>query len=142
MIRLPGSNNKSGGINMSNKNYTKYSNPNFSNRPKKETVEKKEIVREPVTEVESVKEAFVESKPAESTNYEAPTNVTTKTGTVYNCSRLNVRKEPRKDAEIMTQIPKSTVVEIDYDKSTNLFYKISISSGIKGFCMRDYISVD
>lgn len=61
-------------------------------------------------------------------------------GVVSNCDRLNVRTEPSVDATIVCEITKATEVEIDTEKSTDDFYKISTASGIDGYCMRKYIT--
>ena len=65
----------------------------------------------------------------------------TVTGVVVNCERLNVRRNPRKDAPIVCAIDKNSEVEIDEDGSNQYFYKICTASGVEGFCVKDYISV-
>lgn len=65
----------------------------------------------------------------------------TVTGVVVNCERLNVRRNPRKDASIVCTIDKNSEVEIDEDGSNQYFYKICTASGVEGFCLKDYISV-
>lgn len=55
-------------------------------------------------------------------------------GTVVNCSRLNVRKNPSKHAPVVRVINAGDTVEIDHAESTNEFYKIE-----DGYCMRQYI---
>lgn len=60
---------------------------------------------------------------------------------VVDCNRLNVRKEPNTDGEILCEIKVGTSVVIDEDESTEDFYKIFTVSGIEGFCMREFISI-
>ena len=65
----------------------------------------------------------------------------TVTGIVVNCERLNVRRDPQRDAPIVCVINKNTEVMIDESGSTRHFYKICTASGIEGFCVRDYIAI-
>ena len=126
---------------MSNKHYTQYSKfsgeePMLVNNPELEvedTVEEK--VDEPIEgqivipEVEPiVPEAVVE-----------PEN--RKFGKVSNCKKLNIRKLPSRDAEIVSELVEGSEVMIDEKESTALFYKICTEHGIDGYCMKDYITV-
>jgi len=61
-------------------------------------------------------------------------------GTV-NCSLLNVRMEPKADAEILTTIKHGTKIMISESESTEDFYKVYNSSGIEGFCMKEFIKI-
>ena len=106
---------------MSKKDYTK-----FANKDEKEN-EKPEIIIEKPIEKEVPKDEH---------------KVELKIGTVVNCTSLNVRKEPNKNASIMCTIKVSEKVEIDESKSTNEFYKIFNSAGVEGYCMKNYISID
>lgn len=63
------------------------------------------------------------------------------TGVVTDCLKLNVRKAPNADAEIVSVIPALTEVTINPEESTNEFYKICTADGICGFCMKKYIAV-
>lgn len=60
-------------------------------------------------------------------------------GRVVNCDRLNVREEPDTDADVVCVIKALTEVEIDESESTDEFYKIYLSSGLEGYCMRKFI---
>jgi uncharacterized protein YgiM (DUF1202 family) len=61
-------------------------------------------------------------------------------GTV-NCSLLNVRTEPKADAEILMTIEHGTKITISESESTEDFYKVYNSSGIEGFCMKEFIKI-
>lgn len=65
-------------------------------------------------------------------------------GTVGNCERLNVRKEPAVGSEIVCVINKNTEVTIDKDANDD-FYKVRFKSdnrkSIVGYCMKKYIVV-
>lgn len=126
---------------MSNNHYTQYSKfsgeePMLINNPEHEvedTVEEKDdkpiegqIV---IPEVESiVPEPVVE-----------PEN--RKFGKVSNCKKLNIRKLPSRDAEIVSELVEGVEVMIDEKESTALFYKICTEHGIEGYCMKDFIKV-
>lgn len=63
-------------------------------------------------------------------------------GVVSNCTKLNVREEPSMDSDIVCEISKLTEVMINDDESTDDFYKICTDSGIEGFCMKQYVTVN
>ena len=129
---------------MSNKHYTQYSKfsgeePMLVNDPEfevEDTVEEKvdepiegqivipEVEPEPVSDPEPVVE---------------PEN--RKFGKVSNCKKLNIRKLPSRDAEIVSELIEGSEVMIDEKESTALFYKICTEHGIEGFCMKDFIKV-
>ena len=126
---------------MSNKHYTQYSKfsgeePMLVNDPELEVEEEnKEKVEESIEgqivipEVEPiVPEPVVESE-------------IQKFGKVSNCKKLNIRKLPSRDAEIVSELIEGSEVMIDEKESTALFYKICTEHGIEGFCMKQFIKV-
>ena len=56
-------------------------------------------------------------------------------------SRLNVRKQPSKDSEVLEVITKNSEVEIGLDGETDTFYKVRTKSGVEGYCMKEFISI-
>ena len=60
-----------------------------------------------------------------------------KTGKVVNCQLLNVRKRPKRDAEILRVIAKDDEVEIL--NTAGEFLRVKLSDGTYGFCMSTYI---
>lgn len=62
-------------------------------------------------------------------------------GHVIDCTKLNVRKAPDKDAEILGTIPHGAEVLIDESESTDDFYNVCAASGFDGFCMKQFIEV-
>ena len=60
-----------------------------------------------------------------------------KTGRVVNCQLLNVRKRPKRDAEILRVIEKDDEVEIL--NTVGEFLRVKLSDGTYGFCMSTYI---
>ena len=55
-------------------------------------------------------------------------------GAVVNCSRLNVRANPSKNADVVRIANAGETVQIDLTNSTDEWYKID-----DGYCMRQYI---
>lgn len=63
----------------------------------------------------------------------------TVTGTVVDCARLNVRKDPSATAPVLCMLNESTEVIVDEDNSTEDFYKVCTATGVEGYCMKDFI---
>ena len=63
-------------------------------------------------------------------------------GSVVDCIMLNVRKEPSIESEILCEISWSTELMVYEDESTDEFYKICTASGIEGYCMKKFISIN
>ena len=129
---------------MSNKHYTQYSKfsgeePMLVTDPElevKDTVEEK--VDEPIEGQIVIPE--VEPEPV-SDPEPAVEPENRKFGKVDNCEKLNIRKLPSRDAEIVSELVEGSKVMIDEKESTELFYKICTEHGIDGYCMKDYITV-
>ena len=62
-------------------------------------------------------------------------------GRVVRCAKLNVRKDPDADAEILGTIPAGVEVMIDESESTDDFYNVCAASGFEGFCMKQFVEV-
>lgn len=62
-------------------------------------------------------------------------------GVVTDCFRLNVRKEPNPDAEVLAVIDFLSDVTVDMNASTDAFYKVRTADGVDGFCMKKYIAL-
>ena len=60
-------------------------------------------------------------------------------GIVVGCEKLNVRKEPSINSEVVFQFPCNMEVEIFIDKSTEDWFYACNAAGIEGFCMKKYI---
>ena len=63
-------------------------------------------------------------------------------GVVANCVKLNVRNAPNANAPVVCTIPRGTEVEVIEEESTDEFYKVYTASGIEGFCMKQYVTVE
>ena len=115
---------------MSKKRYTQYSK--FSGE-------------EPETEVEE--ETVEEEQPLEGQTTipevepEVPTSETHKFGKITGCKKLNVRKLPSRDSEIISELVEGSEIMVDDNESTALFYKICTEHGIEGYCMKNFIKV-
>ena len=136
---------------MSNKHYTQYSKfsveePMLVNNPELEVEEEiKEKVEEPIEgqivipEVEPIVPEPVIPEPVIPEPVVEPEN--RKFGKVSNCKKLNIRKLPSRDAEIVSELIEGSEVMIDEKESTALFYKICTEHGIEGYCMKQFIKV-
>ena len=112
---------------MSKHNYTQYSNANkYDNKPK--TEEMTEPV-EPIVEVKMVEET-VNTVPIPKTI----------NGVVANCTKLNIRKGPSTNAEILGIVNVDSEMEIDMNKSNDKWFYVSTAVGIDGYCMRDFVN--
>lgn len=60
-------------------------------------------------------------------------------GMVTDCLKLNVRKNPSTDAEVLTIVDALSNVMVDMDTSTDAFYKVCTETGVEGYCMKKYI---
>lgn len=63
-----------------------------------------------------------------------------RTGVVFDCAKLNVRKSPASDAAILAEIPVGTKVQIFDKESTKDFHHVCTATGIDGFCMKKFIA--
>ena len=106
------------------KNYNQMSKKNYD---KTETVEQVEQVEIPV-------ETPVETEPIE------PAKSEPIEGTV-GCEKLNVRSDATVDSEPVGVINRDSKVFIYEDESTEEFYKVCTATGLEGYCMKKFISV-
>lgn len=90
---------------------------------------------------DSVKEEKVENTVTPEKPIEQAEPIKIVKGVVANCSRLNVRKEPKKNAEVSTIINVGDKVEVEPDVSTAKWYKVTTKSGIEGYCMKEFITL-
>ena len=126
---------------MSNKHYTQYSKfsgeePMLVNNPE---LEVEGTVEEKVDEPIEGQIVIPEVEPIVSEPVVEPEN--RKFGEVSNCKKLNIRKLPSRDAEIVSELIEGSEVMIDEKESTALFYKICTEHGIEGYCMKNFIKV-
>lgn len=60
-------------------------------------------------------------------------------GKVINCDKLRVRKEASAASEIIGFLNRKENVTILGSSRNKLFYKISSSSGLEGYCLKTFI---
>ena len=97
---------------MSKNDYTRYSNKR----------EKEFIKEETILDIETKPEPTI--------------------GSVVDCIMLNVRKEPSIESEVLCEISWSTEIMVYEEESTGEFYKICTASGVEGYCMKKFISIN
>ena len=111
-----------------------------------ETVEQ---VEETINEVEesteevikNIDEAIVESNKLE---IDENNNRNIAQATIIGYTKLNVRKNPYKDSEVVCIITKDSSITVDYNESTEDFYKVYVNVDnvpYEGFCMKEFISI-
>ena len=126
---------------MSKRNYSQYS--------KKNEAPVEEVAAEAVTPVEEIAEvtepaivvenAAPEIKIVEETVETVAVPETVK-GIVTGCTKLNVRKAAKLNAEPVEIIEAGAIVEIDPEKCTKDWFKVRTASGVEGFCMKKFIN--
>lgn len=127
---------------MSNKHYTQYSkfsseDPMTVNDVENETeeideIEESSVIEEPIEGQTIIPELEEELKNESEIR---------KFGKINGCKKLNVRKLPSRDAEIISELAEGSEVMIDEQASTALFYKVCTEHGIEGYCMKNFIKV-
>lgn len=121
------------------KNYHNYAKQFQNNNKAYEEPAIEEVVDSVEDPVEVTAEPEVEV--VEDTVEAAPELPTSVAGVVSGCKKLNVRVKPSKDAAIVTTIAEGTEVTIEQPISDDAFYKVTLASGITGFCMKQFIAV-
>ena len=87
--------------------------------------------------VEQIEEVVVE--PEEKTEEAVESEPVVK-GKVTDCIKLNVRKGALITSDVREVIEEGAIVEINEKRSTDDWYSVCTESGIKGFCMKEYIT--
>ena len=113
---------------MSNKNYNK----NYIPKEQHEDTIIKETERELVTNTAESSESDVKSEIAE-------TKPEQLLGVVFNCIRLNIRRNGNMQAPVIAVLKEGDTVIIDEEKSGNGFYRVATAS-VQGYCREDYIT--
>lgn len=126
---------------MSNHNhytsYNKMAMPNVADEVEAtvglvETEEQVELELEPEQIVEAVSEAIA----ADFT----PTNPEPKTG-IVTANKLNIRKLPALNAEVVAVVDKNTKLMIDPEYETVEWFKVCTAAGVEGYCMKKFVEV-
>ena len=102
------------------------------NQTSKKTYDKTESVEQIETPID---ETPIETEPIEQLTESEPIE-----GTV-GCEKLNVRSDATIDSEPVGIINRGSKVFIYEDESTEEFYKVCTATGLEGYCMKKFISV-
>lgn len=123
---------------MSKHNYSQYSNKQNYNQPKvEEEVKMVEEVVEPVMAAPEVKmEPVIEAKPESVVEAPKPKTVT---GVVTGCMKLNVRANPKSDADVLCILDADSKIELDMSKSNKEWYRVRTANGVDGYCMKKFV---
>lgn len=62
-------------------------------------------------------------------------------GVVTDCLKLNIRKEPNKDSDVVVIVTCLDELKIDPNASTDDWYAVCTVAGIEGFCMKKFVAV-
>lgn len=62
-------------------------------------------------------------------------------GVVSNCEKLNLREKPSKDAEVICMLDAGTELMIDVSESNDEWLSVYNTGGLKGFCMKNFVTV-
>ena len=114
---------------------------NYSRMAKEDTPE---IAVESVandSDFDEVEEEAIVGDAEEIVSEGEPARVTI-TGTVAGCEKLNVRKAPFANGEVVCVIAKGSIVVIDEIESTDEWYKVCAENGAEGFCMKKFINTE
>ena len=91
--------------------------------------------------IKNIDEAIVESNKLE---IDENNNRNIAQATIIGYTKLNVRKNPYKDSEVVCIITKDSSITVDYNESTEDFYKVYVNVDnvpYEGFCMKEFISI-
>ena len=91
--------------------------------------------------IKNIDEAIVESNKLE---IDENNNRNIAQATIIGYTKLNVRKNPSKDSEVVCIITKDSSIAVDYNESTEDFYKVYVNVDnvpYEGFCMKEFISI-
>ena len=93
-------------------------------------------------ETESVEQVEnpIDETPIETEPVEQPTESEPIEG-VVGCEKLYVRSDATVDSETVGVINRDSKVFIYEDESTEEFYKVCTATGLEGYCMKKFISV-
>ena len=101
------------------------------NQMSKKTYDKTESVEQVENPIDEIS---IETEPIK------PTKPEPIEGTV-GCEKLNVRSDATVDSEPVGVINRDSKVFIYEDESTEEFYKVCTATGLEGYCMKKFISV-
>lgn len=97
---------------------------------------KREMKTKPVEETKVEQSEVVANETAK------PETGSVEKGIVVDCTRLNIRKEPKKDAYIKAVVDAGAELRvIDSDKHAGDWYKVITANKVHGYCMKKYVKL-
>lgn len=101
----------------------------------------------PVSDEEQVivREETVAEAPVVETTVEKPVpkkKPKTVKGVVVGCAKLNVREQMNLGATVLDVLPVSSEVKVVADEVHDEWYHVFTKTGVEGFCMKKYISIN
>lgn len=124
------------------KDYTKYQGQRNNIKPLDEATNEKLVASEVVETEPVVEEEFLETvDKAAKTECDAEENNNV-IGIVIGCKMLNIRKSPSKDSDPVCTVDSGEELNINLSDSTDAWYSVSTSTGVKGFCMKEFVAVN
>lgn len=119
-------------------NYNEMSKKNNKVKTKPvEPVETETTETEPVKPVETETTETTETPETTETEPTKPESI----DGVVNCTKLYVRSDATVDSDPVGIIDRDSKVFIYEDESTEEFYKVCTATGLEGYCMKKFISV-
>ena len=94
---------------------------------------KSEVEQTPVSEPETIEEVVAEPVVQE--------EVTPVIGVVTGCGKLNVRKDPDINSDVVCEVVLKSELVINTDKSTSDWYSVCTAAGFEGFCMKKFVEI-
>lgn len=126
---------------MANHNYSQYSN-NKKNAAKTEIKVATTAEIKTTPEVKMVVETTEAAKPVlVHETVETKELPKTVTGTVANCSKLNVRAKGAMTADVVCVLDAGTTVNVNPAKSNREWVSVTTGAGDEGYCMKKYVNV-
>ena len=98
--------------------------------------------------------AAIEANREQTTNPEAegtepekdqPTTYDICPAKINGCAKLNLRREPSKDSDVVCVITKKNTITVCRELSTEDFYKVHTTIGetlVEGYCMKQFIEIE
>lgn len=103
---------------MSNKNHKNHTNYNkISTTP---------AVVDPISEIDNTPPA--PPKPID--------------GFVSGCEKLNVRIKPSTTGDVVCIVDEGTTLMIDQSESTDKWFKVYTETGVEGYCMKNFVTIN
>lgn len=103
-----------------------------------------ELIVDQAEELPSNEEPIVVEESSDNNVQETVNKTQHVNGVVTGCDRLNVREEASQESRVLCVIEKDSEVQVDLtvDNTAAEFYKITTPSGVSGYCMKKFITIN